>query len=197
SPLPVELVALLWLASSAAFVMAITHLFGPIRPNALHQLATEPRFLFESVLGIVAITYTAIVSFRCAIPGAASKRSIVTALGLLALWLANYIYGLSDPALEPSMEGKRPHCLWETMMFAAPPAVLAYLITRRLYPLKPVRSAMLFSLVAGMLPALYIQIASMYAPKHIIQMHILPGFLVMLAGGAIVWFLSWLKQRRQ
>ena len=196
SQLPVDLVALLWLASSAAFVVAITHLFGPIRPNALHQLATEPRFALETVLGVIAISFTAIVAFRNAVPGAASRRSMLLAVGLIALWLANYGIGLSYPALEPSMLGKRDHCVFETLIFAVPPACLAFLLTRRLYPLKPVRSALLFSLVAGMMPALYMQVACMYAPLHIIQMHIIPGLLVMLGGGACAWLIGWLKRRQ-
>lgn len=196
SQLPVNLIALLWLASSAAFVMTITHLFGPIRPNALTQLSTEPRFLLETLLGVVAISYTAVVAFRSAVPGAASKRSIVFAVGLMVLWLANYGVGLVDPALQPSMLGKRDHCVFETLLFAIPPACLAFLLTRRLYPLKPVSSALLFSLVAGMLPALYMQVACMYAPLHIIQMHIIPGLLVMLGGGATAWVVRWVKRRR-
>ena len=91
------------------------------------------------------------------------------------------------------MLGKRDHCVVETLLFALPPACLALFLTRRLYPLKPVRSALLFCLVAGMLPALYMQIACMYAPLHIIQMHIVPGLLVALAGGAAAWLASWIK----
>ena len=196
SQLPVDLIALLWLVSSAAFVMAITHLFGPLRPNALAQLATEPRFLLETLLGVAAISYTAVVAFRSAVPGAAGKRSMLLAVSLIALWLANYAIGLAYPALEPSMLGKRDHCVFETFMFAVPPACLAFLLTRRLYPLKPVYSALLFSLVAGMLPALYMQLACMYAPLHIIQMHIIPGLLVMLAGGTAAWLISRVKRRR-
>jgi hypothetical protein len=47
-----------------------------------------------------------------------------------------------------------------------------------------------------MLPALYMQVACMYAPLHIIQMHIVPGLLVMLGGGAVAWLISWVKRRR-
>jgi hypothetical protein len=196
SQLPVDLIALLWLVSSAAFVMAITHFFGPLRPNALTQLATEPRFLLETLLGVAAISYMAIVAFRSAVPGAAGKGSMLLAVSLIALWLANYGIGLAYPALEPSMLGKRDHCVFETFIFAVPPACLAFLLTRRLYPLKPVSSALLFSLVAGMLPALYMQLACMYAPLHIIQMHIIPGLLVMLAGGTAAWLISRVKRRR-
>ena len=35
-------------------------------------------------------------------------------------------------------------------------------------------------LVAGMLPALYMQIACMYTPLHILKFHIAPGLMVAL-----------------
>ena len=44
---------------------------------------------------------------------------------------------------------------------------------------------MSLALAAGMIPALYMQIACMYAPAHILQFHILPGLSMVLAGAAI------------
>ena len=171
----------LWLLLGACFVIAITHWFGPIRATALTQLATEPRFLLETLLGALAIAYTVVTAFRAAIPGAMPRRSALIAVGLMLLWLANYVFGLVSPALEPSMLGKRPHCVFETLLFGLPLACLAFLMSRRLYPLRPVYTAALFGLAAGMVPALYMQIACMYAPAHILSMHILPGLLVALA----------------
>ena len=181
--LPIELIAMLWFLVSAAFVIGITHWFGPIRATALAQLAAEPRFLVETVMGTVAIACTAIAAFRAAVPGALTRRFAVFSTALMLLWLANYVVGLEYPALEPSMLGKRDHCFSETIMFASPPALLAFLLTRRRYPLRPVYGASLFSLAAGMMPALYMQIACRYLPVHILQMHIFPGMLVMVIGG--------------
>ena len=194
SPLPADTTAALWLAVSVGFVMGITHWFGPIRANALTQLATEPRFLLETALGAVAIAFTAVMAFRTAVPGAATRQGVMIGAGLMALWLANYIVGLAYPALEPSMLGKRDHCFTETLMFAVPPACLALLLSRRLYTLRPVYSASLFCLAAAMLPALYMQIACMYVPAHILQMHILPALVVTLGGTLCVWLWSrWRK----
>lgn len=67
-----------------------------------------------------------------------------------------------------------------------------YLI-RRLYPLRFTRTAMAFSLAAGMIPALYMQLACMYKATHILTFHILPGLLMVLVGAAI----ATLWQRRQ
>ncbi len=48
-PQSVDITALLWLVGSVGYVIGITTWFGPIRPNALTQLATETRFLLETV----------------------------------------------------------------------------------------------------------------------------------------------------
>lgn len=194
-PMRAEITALLWLLASAGFVIGITYWFGPIRANALHQLATQPRFLLETLFGFGAIGFTALMAFRTAIPGAASRMGVLFGLGLLALWLANYAVGLVYPALEPSMLGKRDHCFSETLMFALAPAGLALLLGRRFYPLRPVYSTALFCLAAAMLPALYMQLACMYEPAHILQMHILPALLVTLAGTACAW--GWARFKRR
>ena len=193
-PLSADSTALLWLAASVGFVIGITAWFGPIRANALSQLATEPRFLLETVFGAIAIAFTAVLAFRTAVPGAASRRGVLLGLGLILLWLANYVLDLAYPALEPSMLGKREHCVVETFMFALPPVCLALLLSRRFYPLRPVHSAALFCLAAALLPALYMQIACMYAPAHILQMHILPALLVTLCGTLCAW--GWARLRR-
>ena len=44
---------------------------------------------------------------------------------------------------------------------------------------------MALGLAAGMLPALYMQIACMYLPAHILQFHILPGLMVVFVGAAV------------
>ena len=193
-PLSADISALLWLTASVGFVIGITAWFGPIRANALGQLAGEPRFLMETALGVVAIAFTSVMAFRTAVPGASSRRGVLIGLGLVLLWLANYVLDLAHPALEPSMLGKRDHCFVETLLFALPPATLALLLSRRFYPLRPVYSTALFCLAAAMLPALYMQIACMYVPAHILQMHILPALLVTLAGTLCAW--GWVSLRR-
>lgn len=195
-PLPLALLTGLWLLLSTCFVVAITGWFGPIRPTALTQLATEPRFLLETLLGVLAIGYSTVVAFRAAIPGALTRRSAMISAGLMTLWLANYLVGLVSPALEPSMLGKRPHCVVETLLFGLPLAGLAFLMSRRLYPLRPVYTASLFGLAAGMIPALYMQIACMYMPLHILTLHILPGLLVAVVSALCAYLGLWLRQRR-
>jgi hypothetical protein len=185
--LNVDRLALVWLLLSALYVVGVTHWFGPMRPNALSQLATEPRFLLEILGGTAAIALTAFAAFRALIPGVLGSRLVMVAGGVMAAWLGAYLLGLVSPALEPSMLGKRPHCVWETFLFATPPAIAALFLARRLYPLQPLRSAAALGLASGMLPALYMQLACMYMPEHILKFHIIPGLAV--AGFAVL--LAW------
>ena len=48
---------------------------------------------------------------------------------------------------------------------------------------------MSLGLAAGMLPALYMQLACMYEPLHILTLHILPGLAMVLMAAviAVLW----------
>jgi len=185
SPSNINRLAIVWFLLSAIFVVAMTHLFGPIRPGAFSQLGTEPRFLLETMLGVAAILWTSLLAFRSAVPAALSKQFAATGMVLMALWLAQYVIGFVSPALEPSMLGKRDHCFSETLVYSLPVILTGLFLIRRLYPLRFVRTAMSLSLAAGMLPALYMQLACMYESSHILAFHILPGLLMVLAGAVI------------
>lgn len=186
SPAPaVNTLAITWFALSALYVVVATHMFGSVRAGAFSQLATEPRFLLESLLGAAAILWTSLLAFRAAIPAALTRQFAAGGFVLVALWLAQYAIGLVSPTLEPSMVGKRSHCYFETMIYALPPILVGVYLIRRLYALRYVRTAMLLGLAAGMLPALYMQLACMYEPVHILFLHVLPGLLMVLAGAAV------------
>lgn len=185
SPAPnVNALSMAWVSLSAIYVVAMTHLVGPIRPGAYSQLVSEPRFLLESLLGAAAIVWVGIAAFRAAIPAVLTRAFATAGVVLLALWLAQYVFGLVDPALEPSTLGKRGHCYFETMVYSFPPILIAVFLIRRLYPLEFVRTSMMLGLAAGMLPALYMQLACMYEPVHILGLHILPGLAMVLVGAA-------------
>jgi len=189
APPNINRLALVWFASSAIYVVAVTQLFGPIRPNAITQLGTEPRFALETMMGVAAILWFSLLAFRSAIPAALSRQFAVAGMVLMALWLAQYVIGFVSPTLEPSSLGARHHCYIETMVYSLPVILTGLFFVRRLYPLRPVRTAMSISLVAGMLPALYMQLACMYEPAHILAFHILPGlFMVGVGAGIAAWW---------
>jgi hypothetical protein len=177
-----------WVLLSALFVIVATYLAGPLRPGVFDQLASNPRFLLETLLGVAAITWVGVAAFRAAIPAALTKVFMLTGLILMGLWLAQYVIGLFNPALEPSTLGVRAACYFETMAYALPPTIVAILLARRLYPLQWLKAASVFGLTAGMIPALYMQLACMYEPTHILAFHILPGLAMVFVGivGAVI-----------
>lgn len=178
-----------WFLLSAAYVVAMTHLLGPVRPGAFSQLFSEPRFLLESLLGVVAIVWASLAAFRASVPAALGRRFATVGIVLMLLWIAQYAIGLADPALEPSTLGKRGHCYFETMGYSLPPIIAGLFLVRRLYPLRYVRTSMWIGLAAGMLPTLYMQLACMYEPLHILTLHVAPGLAMVLAAAVIaaVW----------
>ena len=183
----INALAFVWLLLSALYVVAIIHLLGPIRSDAFSQLVGNGRFLLENVLGLTAIVLLTVAAFRAAVPGANVYRLGGVGALVLLLWIAQYPLGLLSPTLEPSMVGKREYCYIETLIYALPPMLAAGMMIRRLYPQRQVKIAWLIGLAAGMLPALYMQIACMYVPAHILKFHILPGIVVALLGMCIAW----------
>jgi hypothetical protein len=178
-----------WVLASAVYVVFMTKLLGPVRPGALSQLISEPRFLLETLLGVLSIAWIGLVAFRAAVPAALTRKFAAAGFVLMALWLAQYVVGLVNPSLEPSTLGKRGYCFIETLAYAVPPILAALFFIRRLYPLNYIRTAMSVGLAAGMIPALYMQLACMYEPVHILGLHVLPGLAMVLfaAGVAALW----------
>ena len=114
-------------------------------------------------------------------------------LVLLVAWLACYVVGFFSPALATGMLGKREHCFTESLVLGLPAMAAGWWLMRLLYPLRPLRSTAALGIAAGLAPGLYMQLACMYEPAHILSLHILPGLLMVLAGAAIA---SLWRQRR-
>lgn len=184
---PIWQITLLWLTLSAAYVATTMLVLGPFRPGSLLQLADHPRFALENAFGAAAIVFWALSAFFGSVPGMATRWYKILGLTFLGLWVANFVFGYVSPALEPSMFGKRGHCALEAYLYSVPPTLAAIWIQARRYALEPVRSAVHAALAAGMIPAVLMQLACMYAPTHILQHHALPVAVVAVATGAIVY----------
>jgi len=185
----VNVLASVWILLSAGFVVIATHLAGPLRPGVFEQLVANPRFLLECLLGVTAIAWVGVAGYRSAIPAGMTRKFALAGVVLMCAWLAQYVLGLFIPALEPSTAGARARCYLETMAYAVPPIVIALIMIRRLYPMHFVRTSMALALAAGMLPALYMQLACMYVPLHILEFHILPGLAMVLFGALLAGLL--------
>ena len=153
---------------------------GPLRDGSHEHW--HHHFQFESLLGLAASFLIMLVAWFSVVPGLLSRRLLRISLVALFSWLLLYVLGLYEPALEPSMHGKREHCYFESFLYSVPPLLLAFFLMSRRFALQQWRSGLLMGLAAGVMPALFMQFACMYDPLHILQLHILPAFICGLLG---------------
>jgi hypothetical protein len=170
--------ALLWWAGTWAYVVLATLALGPLRSTVMHEINHNHHFQIESLTGLVASLLIALVAWYGSVPGALNKKLLVIGSALFVAWISFYVVGyFFEPALEPSMLGKRVYCYLEAFVCSFPPTLIAcYQICKR-FPLKLKQTGLLIGLAAGMIPALFMQFACMYEPTHILTHHILPGLI--------------------
>jgi len=178
---------MLWLCLSASLVVLLIHSAGPLRPTAAQQLLSVPRFVLEMALGVASAIALALVAFRAGTPGLLQRHMLFVSGALCCLWLANFVLGFAFPVLEPGMLGKRDHCVVETVIYGLPPLLGLLYWQRRMYPLSPGGASALAGCAAGILPALYMQVACMYEPGHILAFHVAPILLLGLGSPLLLW----------
>ena len=91
------------------------------------QLAQSPRFLLETVLGFAAIGVLALAAFRTGLPSPPSLHARLLPWLPLVAWGLVQVLSLWHPAIEPTMAGKRDHCVFEVLVLAVPGVVIGCL----------------------------------------------------------------------
>ena len=188
---PASLLSVLpgWLLLSFVYVGILGVLMGPFRAGFLEQLISVPRFSIEMLMGIAATVCFAVVALAESIPGFDVRQIRRAAWILTAGWLSQFLIGFGFPVLEPSMLGKRAHCMWEAYLYSVPPLLGMIWLQRRRFVLQPVRAVGYAAIAGGMIPALMMQIACMYEPHHILQAHVLPVAIVAVVAAGLTWLL--------
>lgn len=187
----------LWLLASIAWVVAIGAYLDPIRPTSIDQLIGEPRFSLEMMLGALAALVSTRAAFALAVPSAANPRVIGLALLGVGLWLTALVVTFVTPSLEPSMFGKREACEWEAYLLSVPPIVLGVLLQKRGAILNPIAASAMIGVSAGLLPALFMQMACMVDPWHSLSHHAGPMLVVTMAATLLSWAYGRLDRLRQ
>jgi hypothetical protein len=178
--------AMLWLMLATAMTLAALMIHAPLASPRLPALIAVPRFFIETLLGIAAILALSTTAFRLSIPAATSLSRLLTLpLMLLLAWVGMYVFGLIDPALAPSMAGKRVHCWLEALLAGVPGLVLGCIAVRRLWPLRGAWTGAFLGLASGALPALAMQLVCMYEPAHILKLHLAPGLALGVVGAVV------------
>jgi hypothetical protein len=181
----IVLPALLWFIMSWIYVVALSLYLGPLRTSALESLIRSPQFAFESLAGLISGALFCLIAFQEAIPGRRHQWLIWLAFLSSLIWISCYIAGLSFPAIEPSWDGKRAHCVLEAYLYSGPPLIIGYRLIYRRYPLNSLQAGIFLAISAGMLPALFMQISCMYDPQHILTHHIAPISIIIVSGALL------------
>lgn len=178
---------LFWLIIVGIYSIAIVLITGGLRDNALGALVTAPAYALEILVGTVAIGLLGHAALRTAIPGTGSwLRRAAIPLAAVGVWLALIVFGLLvEPALPPSMLGKREFCFWQTLIFGAPSFAALLWLARGLLPLWPRATAALAGAASAAFPALLMQLACMYAPAHALTHHFAPVAIVAGVGAVL------------
>lgn len=174
--------AMTWIVGSILVVTFLTLISQPFRTGFEEQLMAVPRFALETIIGGLAIFLMGLTVLKLSVPGASSSLFTGLTIAVTLLWLASYLVGLYIPTLEPSMAGKRPHCVWETILYSLPTIAAGFLIIRKGYVINWTLAGFFLGLTAGLIPAWLMQLACMYAPAHILLTHIAPALVVAMAG---------------
>ena len=174
-----------WFACSWVYIVVLSIYLGPLREGAVEALIHSPQFAFETYTGFISSALFCVIAFQESIPGIQKRWLIGLSFITLFLWIGCYIAGLSIPAIEPSMLGKRVHCVLEAYVYSGPPLLVGYVLIYRRYSLDSIRAGMFLGISAGMLPAVFMQIACMYKPHHILTHHIAPILVIVIAGAIL------------
>ena len=179
------LISILWFICSWIYVVGLSLYLGPLREGAILSLITSPQFAFESSVGLISGALFCVLAFRESIPGLRHQWLVYLSYLSAIAWISCYIVGLTYPALDPSLFGKRAHCVLEAYLYSIPPLLIGYFLIYKRYPLNPLRAGIFMGISAGMLPALFMQISCMYDPRHILTHHLGPA-VVAIAVGALL-----------
>lgn len=173
---------LYWSVSAIVLTAVLMMLIAPFRPGFVDQLMASPRFVFESVLGLLVCVGIAHAAFALGIPDSRSHwwRARLN-IAILGLWIALFVVALFEPIFAPSMVGKRPLCNLEVLLYSIPLSLSGLVVLRRMLPLSPIADGAWVGVAAGLIPAYLMQFACMHEPWHIVYHHLAP-----IVGSALI-----------
>lgn len=190
----VILPVMLWFIVSWIYVVVMGLYLGPLRNGALGALVTSPQFAIESSIGLISGVLFCLIAFQESIPGLRHQWLVYLSYFSAILWVSCYIVGLSFPAFEPSLVGKRAHCVLEAYLYSIPPLIVGYFLIYRRFPLRSVRAGVFLGISAGILPALFMQFSCMYDPLHTLTHHIGPAVVAVACGAVLGMVFNKLKR---
>lgn len=190
-----------WLAASWLIVGTLILATGPLHADVVARLIEQPLVGAGVVLGILTSVGAIAAGLELAVPGAppAGRLLAVPAL-LLAGWLGVLLIDLGQApgagALETMMMSPsgRLLCPLQTLLFALPPLSIALVQLDRRIPVASPLAGALIGLAAGLVPAVWMQLACVTDPLHTLTHHLSP-LLLLAPLGALAGAIAQLRDR--
>ena len=178
---------IIFIISSSAISMLMAYTWGGYRPSFANDLTTSPRFLIEFLLlSGLSFTYF-LLAISLTIPGSWAESNLKKVRYLSATLLIPLIaflsYSLINPALQPSMLGKRTYCSEEILIYGIiTESLVVWFVFKKRALFHPLITGVILSLAASFIPIALMHLGCMHDPLHIIKEHITPIAIVSLAG---------------
>lgn len=170
-----------WFVVGAAILAS-----GPVRDDLLGELIRSPRFALELTLGFAAGLAAIWTGLEFGVPGARSgPRSWAPPLLLFCCWTLAIGYGLIHPNNAATMNGKRVHCFIETLLVSLPPFSVALYLLRGRILFARAGAGLLIGMAAAAIPALWMHVACMIEPLHVLTFHLSPVLIIGLLGAIV------------
>lgn len=192
-------VRVLWVAPLALLLFTFAPAVFSVRADTARLgfvLSWGASFL-ETLLGLGIIA----VAFREAVPGTMVSRRAVSLVWILAVGTVTAVTMLTwrvspTPLLQPALGFVWRVCVAGTFVSALPALVLALVLVRRAFPLRPALAGAMCGLGSGLLAdAGWRMFCHFTDPAHVFGAHIL-AIGLLTAAGAVFSRRSWLRSSR-
>ena len=175
--------ALLWFALALVGSAAWMHGVQAFRAGFADQLVHHPLFLIEIAGALLFSACGAYVLMVRSTPGARLSRGMRIGLWTLGgLYIIAFTSSLTHWAPEATIAGKRDGCWAEVVVHGAACLLLFVVMIFRGWVRFSWRLGVLYGLVAGLVPAVLMQLACLYAPTHALLFHYLPVLILVPVG---------------
>jgi hypothetical protein len=159
---------------------------GPLRDGIFLELMASPRFALELALGFAAGLAAIWAGLELGVPGAPSAPRLWTPPVLFfGGWVLAVSYGLIQPSTASATGGMRMHCFMQTLLVSLPPCTVALYFLRGRIVYSQYGAGLLVGAAAAAIPALWMQVACLGGPPHILMFHLSPIVIIGLLGTVV------------
>ncbi len=187
-----------WLAASWGIVGTLILATGSLHADGLAHLIEQPLVGVGVILGILTSVGAIAAGLELAVPGAPPAGRLLAVPGLLlTAWFGVLLIDWSHGSGALEQMSNAPHrllCPMQTLLFALPPLAIALVQLDRRVPIASPLAGAVVGLAAGLVPAVWMQLACVSDPLHTFTHHLSP-LLLLAPLGALTGAIAQLRNR--